>query len=203
MPQLIEPLVKAGVPIECLHLGQTPLQYAINNGEYDGAEALVLLNAKVNSRRIHDTGSGRVPPLHSAVFSYLKLKRQKQAMDSQLSKIKQLIDTLINYGADPNLRRSSSGSTTLAIAAQEGATHIVYELLQAGANPNQLSGVEGNQVTALEVAIFNNSSNFRTVEMLLYAGADPTTGPHAQDLLEQAGKNIPEAVPLLKQYGAR
>jgi ankyrin repeat protein len=76
---------------------------------------------------------------------------------------------LIAAGADATRpARSSGGRTPLAVAAANGRTDLVAELLTAGASVNAL---DTNGVTPLYLAATNGHEP--TVELLLAHGADP------------------------------
>lgn len=210
MPELFEPLKDAGVPIECMDIGGTPLQDAIFTRHYRAARELIRLGANLNPR-LGPTKSNSYlpyPPLSQVIIYYTQgklhggtLNKKKPASVRRTEE--KLIKYMLDQGADPSAVNKKGDATALTIAAGQGATQIVKWLLQAGADPNQLIRDKTSSASALEVAILGGNSNIETVKTLLYAGADPTIGTYAEHLTEKAKKTMPQAVPLLKQYGAR
>lgn len=49
-----------------------------------------------------------------------------------------IVNTLLDMGSDPNIRRCDSGETALHICVREGHTHICSRLIEAGANVNSV-----------------------------------------------------------------
>ena len=208
MPQLFAPLSEAGVPIDCQDNGGTTLQYAIASEHYGVVPELVRLGANVNASSNNEDDSYNDPPLNDLLIIYILRKSVDDRLDKTepstvVKEQKQLIKLLLEHGADPNGRRSPDALPALMLAAEEGATDVVTWLIGAGAAVNYQHKTKNGGITALEVAIFNNKSNIETVKTLLYAGADPTVGAYADQLLDKAKQNMPEAVQILKQYGAR
>lgn len=195
---LIEPLAEAGVDIDCEDAHMTALQYAVFYNRYQSAEALIHSGADVNAG-IDEPDS--TPPIIHAVQEYVARRvRGEDASDAE-----HLVRLLLQNGADPNVLEKPDAPSKLCIAAEQGQTEMVRLLIDSGALVNQVTDEGPNTpgVTALECALLRKDSNLETVQALLYAGADPTAGPHADKLLEKAEQNLPNAVPLLKQYGAK
>ena len=76
------------------------------------------------------------------------------------------VQTLLESGADPNVRFSGDG-TALIAAAREGDARTVALLLEAGANPDLASAGDGNPLIAAA-----GRGDLQTVDLLLEAGAD-------------------------------
>lgn len=94
---------------------QTPLVRAARTGEVDALRALIAAGARVDER---DPGGRGWTPLFHAIH-----KRQAGA-----------VHTLLEAGADPNLRLERGG-TPLMYAAAYGDVAIVRDLLEHGADP--------------------------------------------------------------------
>ena len=81
----------------------------------------------------------------------------------------EIVEVLINAGADLDAVRAENGVTALFLAAQAGRVLVVEALISAGADVNKPSDTK---LTPLMVASENGHSAI--VETLLLAGADPT-----------------------------
>lgn len=83
-----------------------------------------------------------------------------------------IIDTLIKYGANPNIKANSDelfiGDTPLIVASRAKDKVIAEKLLRAGADPNIQND---NGETALHIV--SDESFTSIVELLLKSGADP------------------------------
>lgn len=207
MPELFEPLKDAGVPIECIDVRGTPLQDAISTRHYRAARELIRLGANLNPKLGVTKAVSSSPPLTDVIFYYtqgnlrgapINKNKPESVQQTELKLIKYMLD----QGADPNALDKGGDGNALTLASEVGSTKLVKWLLAAGADPNQLIRNKTKSATALEVAVLGGKSNIETVEALLYAGADPTIGTYAVDLIKKAKKTMPKAVPLLKQYGA-
>jgi ankyrin repeat protein len=84
-----------------------------------------------------------------------------------------LIQTLIEKGADPNIR-DNGGDTALIYAVKQGNNELVQKLLEKGANPNLL---DSNETPPIIFAVIGQ--NIELTNLLLENGADP----NAKDLL--------------------
>ena len=84
----------------------------------------------------------------------------------------ELVEILLDAGADPNWRDSSESATALALTA-DSCDEIFYLLLDAGADVNAAGSF--NRGTALEEIV--QSGNLRRVRDLLNRGADVNVAP--------------------------
>ena len=84
----------------------------------------------------------------------------------------ELVEILLDAGADPNWRVSSERATALALAAHS-CDEIFYLLLNAGADVNAAGSL--NYGTVLEETV--GSGNLRRVQDLLNRGADVNVAP--------------------------
>jgi ankyrin repeat protein len=184
----------------------TPLQYAVHSGHLTSARELIRLGANVNAINPDGEGLAGYTPLRMAVFNYMKAKwfgkGANKNSDCSAKDLKSLILLMLKHGGDPDIRTPGSVTSPLLMTTEHGATDVVRWLLQAGADPNRAVGKGKRAVTPIEEAVYSPHSNAEVVKLLLYAGADPTVGLHTKGLLAKARKNMPKAVPLLKQYGA-
>ncbi|MCA9419123.1 MAG: ankyrin repeat domain-containing protein [Candidatus Omnitrophica bacterium] len=80
----------------------------------------------------------------------------------------EMVELILEAGADPNLRQDHLQLTPLIIAVQEERPSIVAVLLEYGADPNLRCAEDS---TALHRAAFLNDA--LSARMLLEAGADP------------------------------
>lgn len=97
----------------------------------------------------------------------------------------QLLDTLLKYGADPNLRDIHGNSVLVSALQSTNGQHIgimeLNRLIAVGANPN----IQNNDGKTPLMLACELNSNFEIIMTLLQAGADPklvdSTGKTAID----------------------
>jgi ankyrin repeat protein len=144
--------------------GDTALAYAIMWGNDECARMLVRAGANVNTR-----SDNSWTPLMNAVW-YNRVE---------------IVRFLLENGADPAATNESDG-TALVLAAQEGYSEVLQELLLCGVGRMDdalCSAVQGGHVACVDV--------------LLAAGVDPTTG-----LLKAAECGTIEILEMLLRAGA-
>ncbi len=122
--------------------GITPLSWAIGDGKFFAAKALIDAGADVNSR----SGYEEVTPL-MVVATQIAAKTRSGNL-AQGPQPLDLARALIDKGADVNAK-SKDGVTALMIAAGHNNAAIIGLLVGAGADPNVKSR-QGK--TALEIA---------------------------------------------------
>ena len=84
----------------------------------------------------------------------------------------EIIQLLLNSGADPNKANTMTGYTPLHWAASENNIEVAKILLDNGADPNTACAVEWGAHTPLHVGACNGSKD--VVQILLNRGADRT-----------------------------
>lgn len=112
---------------------------------------------------------------------------------------RELVNTLLNKGADANAR-TRYGITPIYLAAQNGDAKMLERLLKAGASANEVY-VEGE--TVLHTAA--RTGDYATVEALLKAGAkvDAREQWHGQTpLMWAVAQKHAKLIPLLLKHGA-
>lgn len=89
-------------------------------------------------------------PRYSEIFQYvIKDKVEKKIRTPRVSYI-QIVELLLQYGADPNLKHSSPGPgrTPLMVAAESDTADVFCKLIDAGGDPD-LKDDEGNDCRAI------------------------------------------------------
>ena len=133
----------------------TPLYDAIRNGKPDNV--IILLNAGANPDYI----------VHSDAADYSLLSYT--ILHNDLNSF----NALLNAHADPNCRRIShvGGGDTPALcdAIATGQIEMVQRLIQAGADVNCATNLNGQRFTALSCAM--NSFDLRIAKLLMSHGA--------------------------------
>lgn len=144
---------------------------------------LLAAGADPNAKCVADHSSKRWPsPAYKAGDAPIDLIRSDSSVD--------VLDALLKAGVDPNHTSGASGRSVLQRAAAGGGDAFISKLLEAGANPNQISR---NGYTPLHEAAWNGRSH--VVAALLAAGADPnlaaaedgTTALHRASYVGDAG----------------
>lgn len=114
------------------------------------------------------------------------------------------VKTLLQQGADPNVREEETGFSALHVATltdSQQEWEVVAELagllIEAGANVN---GDPSHEATPLRTAAF--SGNTGLIQLLLNAGADVNLDGQAVIVSAVAGVNTHETLPILLAAGA-
>lgn len=151
----------SSVDIPTMAYGPAALQCAVQHGRSDLVRILLESSIEVNGpvkKFAYSDADGRTVAenrhvLHAAV-----------AVDSP-----DMLQMLLDAGADPNITISDYSETVLEFATYEKKPELVRLLLDAGANPKAPArGFRGR--TALQAA--SEKGHFGLVKMLLEAGAD-------------------------------
>ncbi|WP_165062942.1 ankyrin repeat domain-containing protein [Adlercreutzia sp. ZJ154] len=127
---------------------------AIANGDLEQLSRAIESGCDVNAKYVH--AGKRITPI----------------VEAALANRYELVEVLLNAGADPNISQDN-GETALMNAAQNGNFSIVSALLEAGADPNAVSYAG----TALALA-----DNIAIIFELCQKGADPNIGDRDNDL---------------------
>ena len=135
--------------------GWTPLHFTASWGRKETAKLLIRTGgANVNAMPIKKkSGSGGTTPLIIA--------SKGQQVD--------MINVLLDHGADPSINDAASGKNPLAIAAQEGFTASVEALIDHDVDLNVR---DNRRMTPLMLAVVNGHAE--TIRLLLAACADIT-----------------------------
>jgi hypothetical protein len=129
-----------------IFLGQTPLMYAVHQGQSEIVFDLIQAGADVNAH-----GS----------------KGKTALMQAALSDQTSILKILLDAGANPNVR-DESGFTALTSAVSMGNLEAVQALIGHGANPNS---VDAYGISVLQVA--QASDRHDIVDALIKGGAKP------------------------------
>ncbi|MCP4656272.1 MAG: ankyrin repeat domain-containing protein, partial [bacterium] len=164
-------LVEAGVDVNARGYREAALHKAAKNGHrevYEYLEPMSTEEIRQDAHPLLQKGIER-KQLHESFDSE---DLTEAIEDENLEGIHQLIDRGVNVdGRDP------SGQTPLMLASLYGTTAIVEGLLEAGADPNLSSEVEGLEhgATALMMAAESPFAEDRprVISALVEAGADP------------------------------
>ena len=127
---------------------ETPLGIAIHYGNAQIIETLILNGAKPNIKFSHDE-----TPIHLAI----------KARENQ----EEIINILVNHGADIEAKETIFGSTPLHMAVRRNEKELVKLLLNHGADINSTNR---SKETPIHVAV--KKQNKEIVEILLLFGAD-------------------------------
>lgn len=113
----------------------------------------------------------------------------------------EIVEALLERGADVNVKDKAYGATALYMAAQEGHTNAVKVLLESKANVNIKREING--VTALMMAV--QKGHTEIVKLLLAAGADVNAKANDGRAPLSIAKMMrhTEIIKLLKEYGAK
>jgi uncharacterized protein len=216
-------LIKAGANVnQQTEYGWTPLLTAVNNRNYQVGQLLIEQGADVNL-----ANKGGWTPLYLATDN-----RNIEGGDYPVPKADldhlQLIELLLQKGANPNLRVKDNtltrtiftmqwffedGATPFVRAAQSSDTALMSLLLKHGADPKVATAGGDSALTAaggigwVDGVTYERSAkeNVEAVRMLLDLGLDPN---HANNegrtaLMGAALKGRVEVIELLVQRGAR
>jgi uncharacterized protein len=150
------------------------LEKAVYDGDLSAAEGALRSGADVNSR-------------DSRGFSPLMIAAGRGQ--------REMVELLLNAGADPHMIETHMGATALHKAAQCGCLHVIELLLDHGAFVDQQSATLGN--TPLIDAVLHRQEN--AVLLMLARGARTTIRNHWQQSAlelarEDGSKNIVEAI---------
>ena len=216
-------LVAAGANVnQQTEYGWSPLLTAVNNRNYKLAQFLIEQGADVNL-----TNKGGWTPVYLATDN-----RNIEGGDYPVPKADldhlELIDLLLQKGANPNLRVKDNtltrtifttqwffedGATPFVRAAQSSDTALMTLLLKHGADPKIATATGDSALTAaggigwVDGVTYERSpkENVEAVRMLLDLGLDPN---HANNegrtaLMGAALKGRPEVIRLLVERGAK
>lgn len=178
--KLVELLAKAGAEVNAMdRIGRTPMIWATDNGHLDAVVALFEAGADVNlsdprdfSAMMTATRAGRADAVRLlAALGADPLKPDAGGWIPLMicvagSRDDDVLEALLEAGADPNLA-NSSGLTPLEGAARAGHDTKISKLIAYGADPN---AVPLTGFTPLYYAIEEQSE--KTVQALLSNGAD-------------------------------
>ena len=190
----------------------TPLHMAAARGSADIARLLIDAGADVEAET--GTGQGKAHPLHlaaefdHAAVAALLLEHGAKAdvRDSRSntalliaakSGYADVVEVLLQAGADPLAEDASYHDTAIYIAAMKGHLDVVKLIVSQGVDVNLRNSHTGE--TPLWVA--SMESRFNVMEFLLSSGADP-------NIADSSGKtpikttSDPRVLDLLRKFGA-
>lgn len=139
------------------NFGRTPLYLSIHGGNTTMAQAIIFLFGKgsyLNGVSINGSPFA-VIPLHKAIFYRNHPFKYKE------EECLNVIQALLDAGADVNLPHSITGLTPLHLACRHGDVELVKRFLAAGANPFSIC-VAGR--TPVQELIFKE--NFEPVQQI-------------------------------------
>lgn len=179
--KLVEKLIENGANIECKmqDTGSTPLDRAAYNGHFHVVSYLLKKGSQVDNPCSNQT----TPLYHAAFHGY-----------------PEIVDLLIQYGANPNIVRSTDQTTPLYVSCFLGKLEIIHSLLKAGADPN--ARCTNDLCTPLYLAA--QTSSKQVAQLLLRYKADPNipASDNCSPLVIAAFKGFKEVTLLLLEHGA-
>ncbi len=199
--KIVEALIKAGADLNKANVyEETPLSIALKNGHIDVVKALIQNGAHAfrdDDTIIDETNflfnvckSGDIEIFKALIKAEAK---EKILFGQTLLNIAcyrghtEIVEALIEAGADSNKANPSNGVAPLFAACLNGHTEIVEALIEAGADLNKVNPSNGK--TPLFVAY--SKGHTEIVEALIKAGADlekaPT--PEGESFLHVACQN--------------
>lgn len=169
--EVVQFLVKAGANVNEVRGGATALTYATSAGHEEVIEYLTSLTAPQLRQEAQIAQQSEKPQLISPLVGNLF-----NAIDAwDIEEVERLISNGVDVDAVNEL-----GETAISYAAGRARFDIVRALLEAGANPNEISE---HSLTLLTAAGFGDSS---VVETLIKAGANINTIIDGRSPLMQA-----------------
>ncbi len=177
---VVELLLRAGADARSTNTnGTTPLMLAAASGDTDAMKALLDHGAEVNAK---DETNGQTALMFASALGRVQavglLARQGADLDA-VTKVTEIIKREYRYiekQKDRSIRYEGAknppvmgGMTALHFAAREGHFAVLRELVQGGANVNQVSAAD--DMSALTSAIING--NFDMAKFLVDNEADP------------------------------
>ena len=178
---VVELLLRAGADARSTNTnGTTPLMLAAASGDMDAVKVLLDHDAEVNAK---DKTNGQTALMFASalgrVLAVRMLSREGADLDA-VTNVTEIIKREYRYiekQKERNIRYEGAknppvmgGMTALHFAAREGHLAVVRELVEGGANVNQVNAAD--EMSALTSAIING--NFDMAKFLVDHGADPS-----------------------------
>jgi uncharacterized protein len=172
---VVELLLKAGADVNAVNsAGTTALMLAAGSGNPDAVRFLLDRGANVNAK---DNMNGQTALMYASAVSaapVIKLLAAKGADLNATSKVLESRDPRDKRdGINPNRRQMSGpwlgGMSALHLAAREGQSEVVRELVAAGADVNVIAATD--KTPPITTAIINGY--FDIAKYLLDHGANP------------------------------
>ena len=187
--EMVEYLLEHGADVNYTKSKNSPLSYAVFKNRADIARLLLERGAKLRW-------------IYRHYYDYLmpsNLDNTPMVLFAAWKGNKEMVELLIEYGADVNEKSEEGLYTALGRAAEIGNIDVAELLIKKGADIEALDN--GN--TPLLNAVFYNK--IKMVEFLIAKGADVNAkNRNGNTALRYARKNKnKEMIKLLKQHGAR
>ena len=168
----------AGVNVDELADGQSPLHYAAGGGMFESISLLIENNADVNAKDKHGN-----TPLH-----LVSVKGEKKIIKKGKQDLSKTIELLTTGGADLNVQ-NELGDTPLHLAARTGHVNTIQHLISKGADVY----VKNNN----EQAAADLSENHETADFIRKEGAKAPLSQSQFDVFKAVRKGDINGV---KQY---
>jgi ankyrin repeat protein len=168
--------------------GATPLSFAISYCNADVIKLLLERGASVKPKYLCDAIERECTVAVNALLKRGADVNISCGDDTPLHKavvkgLKDVVESLLKAGADPNVRDNNYGGTPLHAAASKCSVDVTSDLLRHGADPNARD-IFGK--TPLHVAAENGCAE--VVRLLLEYGADPEIRDNRGDTALQIAK---------------
>ena len=198
--ELVRLLLSKGADVNPKNGEETPLFSVAARLNVELVNLLIAHGADVNIKTSNDT-----TPLHVAIHSIQSEQRSEEADQKR----QEVVQILLDKGADLTVIQKYRGLTPLSLAIHEELPQIALLLIARGADPNdptgnrKFSGHNDQNYTVLMLAADNGMTD--VVKALLAKGADVnarSANGWSPLLSAAAGKRGNEIIPILLDSGA-
>lgn len=173
-PLIVEVLLQAGATVDVENSeGKTPLSIAVEHDDLEITEALTKAGANLKHQDVKNRSVFHLAVAFGSVMlllfltKYIDIKDEYGALrNAILNNQREKVKILVEHGVDLHLPPNGEEDTPIICAIRNQKPEILIDLLEHGADPNELQ----LDCTPLEFAAVRN--NCHAIQALLRAGAD-------------------------------